>query len=865
MVSHYRITEKLGTGGMGVVYRAHDTRLDRMVALKFLPHEALTENDRKRFTGEAQAAARVHHPNICPIYEISEHEGQLFFAMALVEGKTVSQLVREGPMAFDRALDVAAQVAAGLEAAHRHGVIHRDIKSANIAVDADGHAWILDFGVALRQDAGHLTAPGSTVGTPAYMSPEQAQGLAVDHRSDLWSLAVVLFEMLTGELPFHRSSQYSVLHAIVTEDPPPASTLRPGSPERIVQLIGKALAKDPQQRWQSAAEMAAELRQIRAALAEGTATMTSYVAQEPAPPSGAPAYVSNTGGNTGALAPPSPPKRKLLWVVAALALAALAGGFWSLRTFRPTGGLPEEKRIAVLPFDVVGNDETVRPLADGLVETLTSKLTQIEEFQGKLMVVPASEIRGRNIHSAEAALRIYGANLVITGSAQRWSDRIQFTLNLVETATVRQIASRTFDFDAAKPIAVRDGAVNGAVRLLALKLSPESSSSLVAGETFTPGAYAQYLEGVGYLARYDFSGNTDRAIQSLTNATTLDANYALAFAALGQAHWKKAKAESNTTEARLALDNILKAIRLDPRAVDSRVKLAEIYSESGRQREAIQEAQGALRMAPENAEAYRVLGQALAAAHQYDQAEAAYRAAIQRRPADWYGHLMLGLFYLNRGRNADARAEYEAARKLTPDNEIVYRNLAALDMSDGNFHRASDMLSKAIRFEPAPRTYSTLGIAYYYQRRYQEAAVALKSAVDLDPNRYTSWGNLGTINRHLPGSEPPAREAFQKAIALAGKTLAVMKADYNTHANLAEYWAKLGDKRKALAEIDLIPDSERGPLMDRLILAYELTGDRKRAITAVKSLPPGHSALVYSKNDPDLEPLWRDPDLRSVR
>ena len=840
-VAHYHITEKLGKGGMGVVYKAHDTKLDRTVALKFLPPDALAEIDQKRFIAEAQAAARLHHPNICPIHEISEHDGQLFFAMAFVEGQTIGQMLREGPLPVDQALDIAIQMANGLDAAHRNNVIHRDIKSSNVAVDLQGHAWILDFGVALRQDTDRLTAPGGAVGTPAYMSPEQAQGSTVDHRTDLWSLAVVLFEMLTGQLPFHRGSQYSVLHAIVTENPPTLSTLRPGLPQPIERFLAKALAKDPNRRWQSAAEMAAELRQIRALPSDATKTMPGYrlpvISAQPA-------------------------RKMRLYVAAVLVLLAIVGGFFGVRRIWLAAALPEEKRIAVLPFSVPGNDLAVQTLADGLVETLTSKLSQIEEFQGKLMVVPSSEVRSRKITSADAARRIYGANLVITGSAQRWSDRIQFTLNLVDTETIRQIASRTFDFDAAKPIAVRDGAVNGAVRLLALKLSPQSSTSLAAGETSTPEAYQHYLEGIGYLARYDLTGNVDRAIASLSEATRLDPGYARAFAALGEAQWRKARQESNAPEAQLALENIQKAIRVDPRPVEARVKLADFYSESGRPREAIQEVENVLRLAPQNAEAYRALGQAFAAEHQDQQAEAAYRSAIQRQPANWYGHAVLGLFYMDRGRLGEARAEYEAARKITPDNEVVYRNLAGVDMREGNFQHAADMLSRSLRFDPNNRTYSALGIAYYYQRRYPEAAAAINSGIALDPGQYRSWGNLGTVYRHLPGSEQKARDAFEKAIALAGKTLQVVKSEDNrTHANLAEYWAKLQDKEKALAEIDRIPQAARGGFMDRIVLTYELVGNRKQAIAAVKSLPPGDAALVFIRNDPDLDALRRDSEL----
>ena len=625
MVSHYRITEKLGKGGMGVVYKALDTRLDRIVALKFLPADSIAEADRQRFVAEAQAAARVHHPNICPIYEISEHEGQLFFAMAFVEGKTVAQMARDGGMETALALDIAIQVAAGLEAAHRQGVVHRDIKSANIAVDTEGHAWILDFGIALRQDMERITAAGNTVGTPAYMSPEQAQGLEVDRRTDIWSLGVLLFEMLTGRLPFHRQSGFSAMLAIVTEEATPVSSLRHGLPPGIEPFLRKALAKNPGERWQSAAAAGAVLRRIRE-------SVTTHSAPPPEQ-----FYAASTADTTAITIPQitKRPQPRRIYLLAALIMIAIAGGYFAVRKFRPgKETLPDEKRIAVLPLTVLGNDETVRALADGLVETLTSKLTQIEEFQGKLMVVPASEIRSRKIASAEAARRIYGANIAITGSAQRWSDRIQFTLNLVDTATIRQFASKTFEFDSANPIALRDGAVNGTVRLLALQLSPASSISMVAGETSTPGAYAEYLKGVGYLARYDLSGNVERAIDRLTGATRLDSKYALAFAALGEAHWRKAKVESNKREADLALESIREAIRLNPSQVEARLKLGRIYGENGQAGQAIEEIQAVLKAAPENADAHRELGVAYAAARRYGEAEAAYKEAVKRKPND---------------------------------------------------------------------------------------------------------------------------------------------------------------------------------------------------------------------------------------
>jgi len=527
--------------------------------------------------------------------------------------------------------------------------------------------------------------------------------------------------------------------------------------------------------------------------------------------------------------------------------------------------LPSETRIAVLPFDVVGNNETVRVLADGIVETITSKLSQVEEFKGKLMVVAASEVRTRRLTSVEQARNVYGVNLAMTGSAQQWGNRIQFTLNLVDTATLRQTDSRTFEFDGTNPIAIRDEVTNGALRMLHLKLTPEESRQISEGETSTPAAYAEYLKGIGYLARYDVSGNVDHAIESLSAAVQLDPNYALAFASLGRAQWLKARIDNDAQEKEVAIKSISESIRLAPGLAEGHVSLGEIDADTGRTAEAIEEERSALRISPDNAQAYRVLGETYARSGQYDQAEAQYREAIRRQPSNWYGYLLLGLFYSSRGRIADARNEYELALKFTPNNELLYRDLSALDLKEGNFRAASDRIAKATQFEPVARTYLTLGMAYYYQRRYAEAAAALNSGIALDANLYSLWVDLGEVYLHLPGSQQKAKESFRKAITLAEKHLATVQSDDSTHANLAEYWATLGRKDKAEKEINKIPEQSRNTFADRLVPTYELLGDRHRAVQMVQSLRPDDPLLIFIKNDPDLELLWRDPALRPTR
>ncbi len=258
------------------------------------------------------------------------------------------------------------------------------------------------------------------------------------------------------------------------------------------------------------------------------------------------------------------------------------------------------------------------------------------------------------------------------------------------------------------------------------------------------------------------------------------------------------------------------------------------------------------------------MGQDYSAAGRYSEAEAAYLEAVKRRPTDWLAHVVLGIFYYQRGRYPEARSAYENALKLTPDNDVVIRNLAGVHMRLGQYAEASTLIQKTLATGAGTRGYNMLGIAYYYQRRFREASSALESSLDIDNSIYVTWGNLGTVYRWLPGSEAKARAAFQRAVELAEKAQRITPADNNIHANLAEYHAKLGEKKQALAEIQAIPDSARRPYMARIALAYELIGDRKRAIETVRSQVVDASALSDLRNDPDLEKLWNDQEFQSV-
>jgi serine/threonine-protein kinase len=831
---------------MGVVYRAEDTRLERPVALKFLPHGGFIEQSKSRFLNEARAAAKARHPNICPIYDIEEADGELFIAMACIEGETLAQKVARGPLQPLQAAEVAVQAASGLACAHRLGIVHRDIKSSNIMLDAAGQVFIMDFGLALSFDATRLTSAGASVGTPAYMSPEQAQGRDVDARTDIWSLGIVLYEMLTGTAPFRREHRDALIYAIV-HDPAPA--LPESIPAPLREVVAKALVKDPAGRWQSAAEVETRLRRYL-----GT---------------------SSTGSHWDALATEtlitSAPagRRRRRWWLAAVAAAFLIGGaagVWTLADWRrPAESAvthPAGRQIAILPFQTAAPGQAVSSVADGMIEILTAALSNFEHSERGLTAIPTSEIRRRGITTPEAARRFFGATLAVTGSAQAAGDKVEFTANLVDTAAGRQIGTRTFLYDPGDPLASRDRAVSAVLQMLNMEVPTAARAAIAAGDTAQPTAYSAYLEGRGLLARYDVPGNVDKAIGSFTAAARQDPKYALAYAGLGEAYWRKARTTGDREAGALAAQNAEYAVRLDGSLPIVHSVLGSVYRDAGRQQDAINEFLRAMELAPANAEAPRQLAEIYSALGRFDEAEKLYVSAAASRPTDWYGHLLLGLFYYGRERYAEAEAELNQAKALTPDNDLVRIDLGAVYRMHGRYREAVEEYQQALRIRSSASTYAGLGGAYYYEHRFAEAVAAVEAAIDLDSSDYRYWGNLGIYYGWVPGSEAKAAPALRRAIELAEKFAATQKFDYSVRANLAEYRARLGDATGALAEIDRIPQGARTPLTTRLAIVYELTGHRDRAIEAIRTNLKSPASLNQIKDDPDLGSLWREAKLR---
>lgn len=863
-VSRYRILGKLGAGGMGVVYRAEDTRLNRAVALKFLPPDSLGEVDRQRFLNEARAAAAVQHPNICPIYDVDEADGQIFIAMAYVEGKTLAEKVAAGPMDIVAAARIGAQVAAGLEAAHRQGIVHRDIKGGNILVDDDGHVSILDFGLALRSDATRLTEAGSAIGTPGYMSPEQAMGKAVDFRTDIWSLGVLLFEMVTGVRPFRREHHAAVSYAIVHDPTPAVAGLRPATPPEMRRLIETALNKKPEDRWQSAQAMAEELRKIAGdsgtSVAMGGDTTRTMVAGEFTVPGVVPSQ-----GWRG--------KPKMVGLALAAIVVAAGIGYKVYPSGRGAANevtaLTAERQVAVLPFQVTGGDQKVAAVADGMAELLTGALSNDLLFHGKVTAVPASEIRARQISTAAEARRIYGVNLVVSGTARAVArGGVEFTLNLIDTSSadaqrIRQISAKTAVWDPEHPAESKSLLVDELSRMLNFELTPVEKKAVTAGDSGAAGAYQAYLEGRGLLARFDVPGNTDKAIAAFQKAVAADPNYALAYAGLGEGYWRKLREDKNRVNGDLAVTNAEKAVQLDGSLAITHAILGQVYGTLGRRQEAIAHLKKAIEIAPNNAEAPRQLAPLLAEAGQVKEAEESYIQATKARPTDWYGYSLLAIFYMQQERYADAEKALHEAQTLTPDNDLIYRNLAGLFILQGRYADAEKNLEKALSLRTHPSTYAMIAGARFLGHRFQEATAAMETAIELNASDPSFWGNLGIYYSWTKGSEGKAPAAFQKAIEMTQKALEVIPDDDRAKANLAEYKARTGDARGALAELQKISPQGLKTRATNVVLVYELTGHRADAIRVVRD-ELSAATLYQIRDDPDLARLWADPALQKA-
>jgi|HubBroStandDraft_1064217.scaffolds.fasta_scaffold10026_3 serine/threonine protein kinase/tetratricopeptide (TPR) repeat protein len=836
VLGHYRIVEEIGVGGMGVVFRARDERLDRDVALKILPKQVqLTEAARQQFRREALSLARITDPHVAMAFDFGQDRGINYLVTEYVPGVTLDAKLAGRPLPEVEVLQLGKQLASGLEAAHKEGVIHRDLKPSNLKVTPDGRLKILDFGLAymLRtetevSETAPLTETYADAGTLPYMGPEQVKGHTPDERADLWSAGVVLFEMSTGKHPFGDSSGARLIAAILEQAPVPPHVANSKISEGLERIILRALQKDPKERYQSAGDLRIDL----ANLATGTA----------------PIYPSRA------------PSRNWRWpAIIALASVFIVAGAWWLRHHDRPSAL-EARMMAVLPFESVTNDTATNALGLGLTETVTAGLVRAMEG-GNLQLVSTHDLVARAVKTSEQARREFGTDLVLEGSLQQDGARIRITWSLVNPHNHTQIAANTITGNTNDIFRLQDTifddvlgklpqAANGSRQQEAERLEPK------------PAAYDFYLRGRGYLEDYKNQDNIGSAIAEFQRAIAADQNYAPAYAAMGLAYdtgfqWKN-RDRDWVEKAKTACD---RALSLTPQLAEGHTCLGNVFLSMGRYEDAVREFQRSLDLDRNSDETLGSLAGAYQKLGNPSAAEDAYRKAISVRPNYWGVYSKFGRFYFDEARYSEAAEMFKKTIQLAPLNYGGYSNLGAIDLLLGEYQEALATLQQSIALRPTFQAYGNLGAACFYMRRYPESAESLQQALKIDPKDWMNWGNLGDTLSQIPARRAEARSAYQKAIELAKARLDVNPRDITILGFTADYYAMLDQERQARDQMDqalkIAPaDSD---LLFRAAILYNHLGDAEKTVDFLtKSVAAGCSRTLI-RDTPDFDKLKNNP------
>jgi eukaryotic-like serine/threonine-protein kinase len=793
------IKDRLGSGGMGEVFLAEDRVLKRRVAMKAIRQEFNQRtNFRRRLLKEAERASQLDDEHIAQVYDIVEHDGRMFLIMEYVEGQTLRAKLGE-PLATEEFFSIAEQALAGLSAAHRHGILHCDLKPENLMITPAGLLKILDFGCAQRvptqETRATLTSTLITGGTLAYMAPEVLLGGQPDQRSDIFSMGVVLYEAVSGQHPFRGDPAKAAGHSLQA-----GLGAIPGViPEGLEPVIARMLARDPAQRYQSCADVRADVRALHRRRKRAAAP--------------------NSGSRTV-----RPTQRTVvlgLLLVSALA-APLALKFGMRTLSSPVAVAASSRQMIVLPFRPPAEDPNSRAFANGLTEALAARLGQIAD-RYPVEIVSASEARAQKVTDAQQGRTVLGATLALEGSLQQSGSTVRVVYSLVDTRTLRQLHSGVITADAANPFAVEDRVIEEVLNDLDIELARQDRGRLQFYGTRQPQAYDSYLRARGYLQDYDRLDNLENAVTALRRSLEADPKFALAFAALGQAYVYEYGISHQPESVDKARNACARAAELDRSSPDGEICLGMLFNANGEYEQAAFHLERAIKLDSDRDESYRTLAVAYEGLHRLADAESALKRAISLRPEYWAGYKWLGRFQAAHGHYDEAAEQFKRVVQLAPDSFSGYSNLGAVYANQGKYGEAIDMLERSIAIRPSAQALNNLGAAYFYQGRYVEAARTYEQAAQMTPNAYMIFGNLGETYRQVQGKREESIKNYAQALKLAEQWLTINGNDGGVRLHAALYAAMIGETTKAEAYrksgIRMSPRDPEARLDSALVLA----------------------------------------------
>jgi len=709
VIGHYQVLCQVGAGGMGKVFKAFDTTLHRTVALKFLAPDPITPADRDALLHEARAASTLDHKNIATVHAVEQTDDrQLFLVMAYYEGQSLAARMTGPVFPVSAAIEIVCQIAEGLSHAHRHNIVHRDIKPSNVILTASGEAKIVDFGLARFVSPGATTQTMTFSGTLSYMAPEQVKGRTVDARSDIWSLGVILYQLLANRLPFPGDNPASIVNAIQYASPAELTD----APKELRRVVNRALAKRPQDRYQSCAELLRDLQEV------------SPTVERPV----------GLGETVSAHHLPWPGR--------------FSRALHSLRFTRPRTWIP----LSIL---------------------------------------------------------------LLTG--------------ILAIAFHQKLLPSRPDISASRP------------------------------------AYESYLRGQEYLRRYDRPGNLNAAVQLFQSTTQADPKFALAFAALGEAYWNKYTLDDDPQWVQLASAACQRAAELNSQLPAVYVTLGRIHNGTGQRDLAIQELQRALELDQHNVAALLGMADTYSKLGRNQEAEGLYKRSIALRPELWDGYYRLGIFYYGQNHFLEAAEQFRQVIQFLPDHTFAHTSLGTSLSSLGRNDEAEAEFKKSLTLTPDYAAATNLGVIYYNQKRYAEAAAITEQALQINDKDFRLWNNLAIAYEWL-GRPEKAREAFRQELTRLEQIAPLRRDDAEVQANLGVMYSQkhLRDKAKTHLDAALALSPDNADVLTKAGEAYENLGERSLALTYFRKALQKGTTLEDLETNPDLRSLLSDPNARRV-